>query len=480
MAHDDRERSFENGLARHLRLGATAGNDPESCFDPETLAAYHERSLSPEEMNSCKRHVVGCARCQQVLAHVEATEDLGVGLETSENVLVMKKPDLSGRALSGEEAHLPAPMAAAPAQILRSNAASQATASPRSQRKAPWVWLAPAGAIAAGLLVWVAWHESKPAGISPQSSIQVAENRQPSSVPVTVQPVPQPPLARIEENKSVSPSKKITSTYGRADAGTLKQQQTQLGDKAADALSRSETADAFSKRESDAKGVIAGASRDADQSKIVAEIAPRLKEKNRQGAGVEPVPPPPLSQPGFVANETAAVPLAEGARPAAPPTPAKAAVGDIAGLNTSAEISTQSQMVTVSGEPRANNLRVFAGPGKKAIWRTGPAGSIEHSTDGGAAWIPQDSGVTADLLAGSAPSGNICWVVGRSGTILRTTDGGAHWTKLTSPVNEDLAGVRAKDALHAWVWVVMANQKPSVTNYTTSDGGVTWTRIPGE
>src|SRR5260370_7223495 len=47
-----------------------------ACPDPETLAAYHERSLLPEQLNSLKEHLVACANCQTVLAHLETTDQI--------------------------------------------------------------------------------------------------------------------------------------------------------------------------------------------------------------------------------------------------------------------------------------------------------------------------------------------------------------------------------------------------------------------
>ncbi len=86
MAPDERDRIFDKALARHLRAdGSSPGtaNVPSrefvragECPGPETLAAYHERSLLPEEMNSWKEHIVGCANCQTVLSHLEATVEI--------------------------------------------------------------------------------------------------------------------------------------------------------------------------------------------------------------------------------------------------------------------------------------------------------------------------------------------------------------------------------------------------------------------
>src|SRR5258708_30957345 len=86
MASGERDRSFEKAFARHLRSTAPAGQAAEmprelasqggACPDPETLAAYHERSLLPEQLNSLKEHLVACPNCQIVLAHLETTDEI--------------------------------------------------------------------------------------------------------------------------------------------------------------------------------------------------------------------------------------------------------------------------------------------------------------------------------------------------------------------------------------------------------------------
>ncbi len=62
MAPDERDRNFDKAIARHLRSAAASGDATSgaadsllrsaSCPDAETLAAYHERSVLPAELNS--------------------------------------------------------------------------------------------------------------------------------------------------------------------------------------------------------------------------------------------------------------------------------------------------------------------------------------------------------------------------------------------------------------------------------------------
>ena len=111
----------------------------------------------------------------------------------------------------------------------------------------------------------------------------------------------------------------------------------------------------------------------------------------------------------------------------------------------------------------------------KAVWKFGDSGQIFYSKDAGKDWTSQRSGVSAKLLAASAPSAKICWIAGAAGTLLRTADGGKHWQIITTPIAGDLGGVRATDAKHASIWGL-----PNHVSYETSDGGATWKQSGSE
>jgi len=65
MAPEDRDRNFDKAMTRHLRSVAASSDSAKqaegtrslsgACPDAETLAAYHERALLPEELNSWKK-----------------------------------------------------------------------------------------------------------------------------------------------------------------------------------------------------------------------------------------------------------------------------------------------------------------------------------------------------------------------------------------------------------------------------------------
>src|SRR5258706_2207279 len=173
MPAEDRDRLFENALARHLR--SDAGASDAACPDPDLLAAYHERMLSPEEMIVAKEHLVSCARCQEILAQLEATEKVEA-LRKSEADLVVSAVGSRSNVMEIVEESESVPVAIPAAQKPLEKIA------PFPARKNSLLrWAAPAGAIAAGLLLWIGVREFHTHPKLPGQSTQIAENRDQSS-----------------------------------------------------------------------------------------------------------------------------------------------------------------------------------------------------------------------------------------------------------------------------------------------------------
>ncbi len=499
MAPDNRDRNFEKALARQLRSSASSSPDAGShagasasplagiCPDPETLAAYHDGSLSLEERNLWKNHVLGCDSCQVVLAHLATPLDIPVAQDVKESVLV-------------------APQRAAAASPARA-------ARPSPMHSLRWLWLVPAGAIAAALVAWVSLQERKPLSVTPSSPVEIAENRQPAGSAPSEKPALSDSMERKRKDQRAASS---TGAAPEADLtsrdSALKKSQNELQQNQ-QSLSNNAPAPAHGpslsqqKQEQQINRIAAGRAGAADQKKLDSSL-----NANGQNTGAvagrvlaspspAPHPPPsPSSEPGLVAGGSIPPPPPAKATPAQPapappaasggaaPKPEAAAADAISTATESVEVSSASRSLAKTkaqehGMMRAaalQNPHVFGAPGGKQLWRIGPAGSLEYSKDEGLNWIQQISGVYTDLLAGSAPSAKICWIVGNAGTVLRTTDGGTRWTKLDSPVTNDLTGVRAEDAKHAWIWFVPDPQTGFVKTYQTSDGGRTWSALAGE
>ena len=180
MSAEDRDRLFEKALARHLR--AEGGADESVCPDAETLAAYHERMLAPDETMSAKSHIVACARCQEILAQLEMTQGTQESLEReADTVAVAASPAaVSGAQMSSRKV---APFPATKRNLLR--------------------WVAPAGAIAAGILIFLGVRNYHVAQMQSYSNTQVAQNRD-EAAPVP-EAGPATPGNRAREQRSDAP-----------------------------------------------------------------------------------------------------------------------------------------------------------------------------------------------------------------------------------------------------------------------------------
>jgi hypothetical protein len=108
-------------------------------------------------------------------------------------------------------------------------------------------------------------------------------------------------------------------------------------------------------------------------------------------------------------------------------------------------------------------------PDRSVTWIVGQNGMVRRRDANSPGLKVQNSGVSTDLVAGSAPSATVCWIVGRSGTIIRTTDG-EHWELIAAPSADNLTGVSASSARDAIVTTAGGQ------SFATSDGGASWHR----
>lgn len=437
MPNDDREQKFERALVRHLK---NASPDA-ACPDAETLAAYHERSLSLEEMAQWKEHIAGCARCQESLALVEQSEFV-----TAEEWERSDVPVLAG----------PAPTPARKAAQIR------------------WHWVVPVGALAASVIVWVSVREVRLHQAEKTASVEMAKN-QPSAEPL------RPPVSMAQENQQAN-----------EDSSAHFEARNQPPSAVPGPIAKTESAE-----ELRSDGIMPRRSAD---TKVLDKEQASSKQKDLNGAvgGAVATPPPEISalrdEYAKGAREMAApapvltAPTAPAASAGRSLSEAKKAPGPSATQATQSQVQVQAQAVgpanTTSNELALNarnrnladmqkvatgDFRYIVTPGGKNSWRLGNAGVIERSSDKGKTWKPQNSSVYVDLTAGSATSDKLCWVVGKAGTILLTTDGGQHWKQIPSPIAGDLSGVQATDAQHASVWDAAHGQ-----SFETQDGGQTW------
>jgi hypothetical protein len=486
MPRDDRERNFEKTLARHLQAHdpRTGSASPDACPDTEIIAAYHELLLPPEEMISLKEHIAGCTRCQQIFAQLEATDEIPLEADPEEtelaNVVVMQ-PTPASAAASGSMGSLAEPV------LL------QAPASQPPQRSANRRWLAPAGLLAALLLIWVAVHERN---ASQAPEFQLAKNQQqppPAAVPAS----PSPPPARSERE----PAPKDLPATRAAKPGSPEETDALGSGAQADKAAPEEKAEPRLQADLPQAGRVAPPLRDLQSSRRASSSTQaegqaqvqagnqaasrasaasgdqRKKSESPGGAAVSPAAPQDERDAAAAENRVVLLPTplksahVEAAKGgvAASAAPRKSAP---AATDLTSVLAKQDAANSLAETHDPNWLVRISAPAGTVRWRAGENGIIQHSTDAEANWTIQASGVIADLTAGSATSDDVCWIVGRSGAIVRTTDAGYHWQKVPSPTSDDLISVFAVNAQQATV-TTNTNQ-----TYKTTNAGASWTLLP--
>ncbi|AKJ27098.1 hypothetical protein AAW51_0407 [Caldimonas brevitalea] len=112
-------------------------------------------------------------------------------------------------------------------------------------------------------------------------------------------------------------------------------------------------------------------------------------------------------------------------------------------------------------------------------WAVGANGFIAKTSDGGLTWTYQRSGTKQHLRNVQFIDALRGWAMSEKDTVLRTVDGGATWTATVLPFELDyLDGMSFSDDRHGWVAghrIFMSIQ----FLFRTTDGGVTWQRMPG-
>jgi len=470
MPADDRETKFERALEQHLRAGSSAAD----CPDAETLAAYHERSLSLEEMAHWKQHIAGCAQCQEMLSLVEVTE--------------------KQLAEDWEEQPIPAVGAAAASQMAArkgeakeeatSETDSRTTAAPTviSKRRPKLAhWAIPIGAVAAGVLVWIGIHQQQMFRTAQSQKVQVAENR-PQAVPVPnlnpeVAPKTPPPVVLDRERDT----RNERATHAVPEPADKESRDLKLATpSAADTLRKDESA--AKKQAAPEAPALASGNMAAAPPPSPAKV-PKPGPRDVVTETVEANPAAPSVQATGKQVELPAAGVAGGAtdqkyigamKAKSAPAPPAAAQQDATQVNTNAMMYSQGVSPSMI-QASAAGSGVILTPDHKVWWKIAVNGSVEVTTDAGKSWKTLVTGAAVQLTSGAAPSSKVCWIAGHGGTLLLTTDRGGHWKSLTTPIAGDLGGVHAVDAKHATIWD-MANR----VSYETSDGGATWKQVANE
>ncbi|MGH9861589.1 MAG: YCF48-related protein [Candidatus Acidiferrales bacterium] len=494
-------RQHDDPLAGLLkRTLASQASTHADCPQPEILAAYFERSLAAAESAGWEQHFSACTRCQEQLAVLaRVASALAPAASAPSAAQPHPRPDATG---------------------------ARGFASFWNLR-----WLAPAAAALAAVTVWVvltapdrrqelhsgdastiAQNRQAPPPASGESRADAPaeqlgakpadedlQNREGKaglrSQPEDAAARPDPIGSRAAAAKN---DKDVAANVGRTEAGAKSAYQSRRVTAAqppnAAELPKQPGADHFfnvrpmapaepAKREPapllDTKAASEFAL-EADKQKAKQEQA-RAADQVAALAAAKPAPPP-----------TAPPPSAQDKIASAPAPARRARINEGQGIAVTRDDATQAKKadapaasqpaqgaLAAESSKQALEMRIHPPPAPRGffsvpvtdsqvLWRFGPAGSIERSTDSGATWLRQSGGVAIDLLAGSAPAASVCWAAGRAGVILRTTDRGSTWVQLGSPSSLDLVAIEARDAASAVVTTSEGKR------YATSDAGRTW------
>ena len=331
MPTDDRDRQLDRALARRLSDSRDA-----ACPDAEILAAYHERTLSLEEMAEWKEHIASCSRCQEALALVEESEKA-----LAEDG---KELEVEGYLGAAEPLTLPEAQAALPrdSRNLWLGRATPQAAGGRPAERTPrlnWRWVAPVGALAAAVIVWIGVRDIEVANKAAKQSAEIAENR--TVPPAAVSPALVAPRAEVAPRPS-----------NRNPAATVREphKEEQAAGGVPQVLRQSEQERPLERQDRDLEAAKPG----VNESRAI--VAPSEAKKSR-AAGAAPAPSPPVRN-GLEANKPAASDKLEPVPPEATQSLEMTAAAPT--LNTS---QSDLQMMRLAAEDH----RVIVAPGQKHV-----------------------------------------------------------------------------------------------------------------
>jgi photosystem II stability/assembly factor-like uncharacterized protein len=135
----------------------------------------------------------------------------------------------------------------------------------------------------------------------------------------------------------------------------------------------------------------------------------------------------------------------------------------------------------ITPPPSGNRLYAVQFVDPQNGWAVGDMGEIQHTSDGGATWQPQSSGITSRLNRVVFKNATEGWVYGStylsSPTLLRTVDGGRRWDLVKLPVRT--GGYMEFSLLTGgvptvWLGFCSSHSGCRFDIFFTQDGGVIW------
>jgi hypothetical protein len=436
LKRDDHNLEPLDAILRRATAQPPGPPTPE-CADPETLAAYYDRSLAEADRDRLEAHFADCARCQAQLAAIARADEAGASARPHREISWLRPLIV-----------VPAIAAAAALLVVVRSMRSSNDEFRRSEQVAMATHQAPLMDLAA----------RAPAPASPPSAAN------PSSAPSSNElAMNEPKLAEpsAPQNRQ-EPERRDELRTNRMSPAKESRLRKSEGEVIASAPNRNATGNV--------------ASTEAAPASVQPPVSAPVQSSSVETMAAPSVEPGPTAPAPYPMSQSAAPRALAGAASGAV---AGSAIGAGAG---NAQLRMSEQRTTPSADQAyGSNADVVGGASagaevlvtttsldRSTTWIVGKNGMILRRDKDGSNH-PQHSGVTTDLTAGAAPSSTVCWIVGRSGTIIRTTDG-EHWTLITAPTGDNLVAVASDSADHAVVTTA------SGQNFATSDGGKSWHR----
>jgi hypothetical protein len=260
-----------------------------------------------------------------------------------------------------------------------------------------------------------------------------------------------PPRAAEQVAQATPPATPPAPSFDRTEKETpnldrFRQQKGPL--RRADASNETLTRSALAKTEAPPAPKLQAQSADEKRKNEVADT-------RAKGLAKDAAAPPPTAAAPVQARERLPFDTVAGA--------GGAVVGGIATPRGERDVLA-SRAASVPGAP-------IVSPNPLNRWRILPGGAVQRSTDGGATWQTQSTGVSVTLTAGASPAPLVCWLAGPGGRVLLTVDG-ATWKQVSLGQPIDLVAIRAEDDKSATVTAADGR------TFSTADSGATWTLRP--
>jgi hypothetical protein len=513
MGQDDRDKKFERALMRHLRgADATRGAEPAGvggaeagCPDAEMLAAFHERMLTNEEMNAAREHVAGCSRCQGILTLLESTDDVVAAMDGLQDVAHPRASILSTGALYVRYVG-----------GARTDAVT-AAASPVNAQQSPveisggrgfraWRWMAPAGAIAAGLFIWVVAREPKYHPSSPTSgNLQVSQERAENDRLTTAYSAPSPTIAPApapgpsssgrsaqpaeeKQKREGSLSDQLTTRNiplnGRGTSGLARLAPPTSGGTApssAGTTSRTANASGAPARPSGSlmgKAAVASAPAPAlskphvsepdvrKDDRVAARADRRIPDGNEAGNGnaanASTAGQAKLDQPAR--QEAGASIPALGPEVSATSAPSTSAPASVASSNGSRDQGSAG--ASKPSDEAAQKSATKAEGAAVAAQQVEITNTVDGSTSSS---LKKVNGARGKII--STPDGTVVWRLGGGGNVERSVDSGTTWVRQSTGSLRGLLAGSAPNDVTCW----LVGRKGTIL--VSTDGGGHWSEI---